>query len=1239
MRKLFYPTFLAFFVSMMLVILAMPSSLSAQCSSVIPPGAPVAPILASDVTINITNLNDEATLDLSTKQFNSITIAGEPNAFTDLLVPDFVTYSFSTPGAGKQMIENGVNGALLGDPGFDAELIAANTSRNLNFYFRVDNNVASTDYVNFSFNNAIASARNRYVIVTERLGNNDMEIQAIDAGGSLIGTPRAIDNVGPPTTTHIATGQNNDNGQEIFMTIYPLTAFVGPNVPINGVRLTQTGAASLSGDGGDGKIFIVYDPFFLTPPPTILLTTSSTQPTCPSGLGTITINALDNGGGALEYSINGNAGPWRSANTFTPGPGTYTVAVRYAANPSCLNTSSSSITLNPNPGCPDPCAVSPFTASITGTGNITCANPAVTLTASPNITVNYDYAWTGPGSFTSADPSVIATVSGTYEVTITHKVTSCFEVATHAIAVDTVPPTVFPASLSLCASAAGGTSANFTLTDVNSTVDPGGTLTLSYHATAALARTGGSPLSSPYPSGSTTVYARAVNTTNGCDTIAPVTLTVIAKPVASPGALAVCSDAPGGNTGTFILTTLNTTVGSASDVITYHNSQSDADNDVTALPTPYTTTAKTIFARVENGSTNCYSTSSVTLTVHTTPNLSASVGNICTGTGGIDLTTLVTDASAAGGTLTAHSTLAAANSGTPTIATTQNPSAGTTTYYIRKTTSTSPACFDIVPVTVNVTTQPTAGTGSSTNRCAAASGISLIALESLLTGETSGGAWTSTGAAAGANFNAATGELDPNGLAPATYTFLYTASAPNCTDDTEPVSVVILETPDLQDASTTICNNPTAVDLNTLVTDLNSAGGSVSFYSSLANANNGSPTIGATPSPTSTTTYYVRKNTATSPVCFDIAAITVNVNQPANAGTATDIEVCEATLGATVVTLSNQVAGEDAGGAWTSIAGTPGANFDAANGTFDPNGLAAGDYTFRYTVTGAAPCANDTEDLTITINPTPDLSLTPATLCNTGSQSIDLETLVTDNASTTGTVTYYTSLGDAQAPTGAITSTVMPTSTTIFYIRKQTANGCFDISGVVITVNQPVTAGTGSSTSSCAVTSGGAIIDLATLLTGESAGGAWTIATGAPGANFDAFTGTLDPNGLAAGTYSFTYTVTGTAPCGNDDENVTVTIHPVPDLVTTPASMCNDGTSDVNLATLVTDNNTTGGLLTYYTTLGAAQAETGALATAVVEPTTTTTYYIRSETTNGCFDITTEVITVFHPVTAGSASN
>ncbi|MFK7845926.1 MAG: SdrD B-like domain-containing protein [Rhodothermales bacterium] len=626
----------------------------------------------------------------------------------------------------------------------------------------------------------------------------------------------------------------------------------------------------------------------------------------------------------------------------------------------------------------------------------------------------------------------------------------------------------------------------------------------------------------------------------------------------------------------------------------------------------------------------------LTITINPTPDLSTTNATICNGSSQ-NLALLVTDNASASGTFTYYETAGAAATGGAGIASTVSPTSNET-YYIRSTTTNG--CFDIASVDVDVNSTVSAGAGSTANVCEAPSGLAVISLASLLTGESGGGTWTSTGANAGVQFDAFTGVLDPNGLATGTYVFNYAvaASAP-CPADNEDVTVIVNASPDLSTIPDTICNDgASSVNLATTVTDNAATTGTFSYHSSLAGAQSGTTDILPTVvvEPTATTTYYIRKEAAAG--CFDVVDVEIVVNQPANAGTAlAAANICFTASGLPTISLDLLLNGENAGGSWALTSGTPGSNFDAFTGTLDPNNLTAGTYTFTYTVTGVFPCPNDAEVVTIIINPTPDLAVNAATICN--GSSIDLATLVSDNASAGGTLTYYNSLGDAQTPTGSLaSSTVGPTSNQVYYVRSETSNGCFDIEAISITVSNTVSAGTATPLSQCYAASGLAVVDLADQLAGESTGGTWALTSGAPGSAFDAFTGTLDPNGLAAGVYTFTYTVAGGGTCPNDDEVVSVTINATPDLTTTPDTICNDGGSSVNLSTLVVDNATTGGTLTFYDDLADAQTPTGALASSTVTPTTTTTYYIRSDATGGCFDIEAVTIQVNNPVTAGTGS-
>jgi gliding motility-associated-like protein len=90
-----------------------------------------------------------------------------------------------------------------------------------------------------------------------------------------------------------------------------------------------------------------------------------------------------------------------------------------------------------------------------------------------------------------------------------------------------------------------------------------------------------------------------------------------------------------------------------------------------------------------------------------------------------------------------------------------------------------------------------------------------------------------------------------------------------------------------------------------------------------------------------------------------------------------------------------------------------------------------------------------------------------------------------------------------------------------------------------IVVNAPVTAGADNTGSVCNNTT----LSLPTLLSGASGGGVWAETTGVPSGQFNAGTGVFNANGLTPGTYTFSYSVTGTAPCPNDQAVFSVTVN------------------------------------------------------------------------------------------------
>ncbi|MCA0133947.1 hypothetical protein, partial [Winogradskyella alexanderae] len=267
---------------------------------------------------------------------------------TGILRPEFANYQFVNPLATNQFIvDQTINIANVseGPAIFDPALIEANSNPDLRHYLSLGNDIDPTDYVEFIYNAPITASSNKYVLITERAGNNPVTVQALDNMNNLTGNVINVTNA-----NYINTGVVTDFGQNIEIAVYPLTALVSSGSEISGIRITQIGAGDLSflRDGGDGKVFILYDPAFLTPPPTFEATTGAA---CPLNSGTITVDATDNGGGTIEYSLTSLSGlndrPWQASNVFTGLPvDTYTPVVRYQSNPGCIAVSSNPIVLD-----------------------------------------------------------------------------------------------------------------------------------------------------------------------------------------------------------------------------------------------------------------------------------------------------------------------------------------------------------------------------------------------------------------------------------------------------------------------------------------------------------------------------------------------------------------------------------------------------------------------------------------------------------------------------------------------------------------------------------------------------------------------------------------------------------------------------------------------------------------------------------------------------------------------------
>lgn len=134
--------------------------------------------------------------------------------------------------------------------------------------------------------------------------------------------------------------------------------------------------------------------------------------------------------------------------------------------------------------------------------------------------------------------------------------------------------------------------------------------------------------------------------------------------------------------------------------------------------------------------------------------------------------------------------------------------------------------------------------------------------------------------------------------------------------------------------------------------------------------------------------------------------------------------------------------------------------------------------------------------------------------------------------------------------TGQTTSSinVNPAITTAYSVTLTHTSGCSSVASKTVATATPPNAGVGTTAAMCK-SEVFSTTDLFALLTGEQVGGTWNTNAFPSGmttvaVNAKITLGVLQRKGFPAGTYIFQYTVTGTSPCPNDTENVTITINP-----------------------------------------------------------------------------------------------
>ncbi|MGG9971197.1 gliding motility-associated C-terminal domain-containing protein [Ferruginibacter sp. SUN002] len=361
----------------------------------------------------------------------------------------------------------------------------------------------------------------------------------------------------------------------------------------------------------------------------------------------------------------------------------------------------------------------------------------------------------------------------------------------------------------------------------------------------------------------------------------------------------------------------------------------------------------------------------------------------------------------------------------------------------------------------------------------------------------------------------------------------------------------------------------------------------------------------ATSTPNTYTVTYTYAASGCNPLASSTANITIN---PAPvAGTLSGNQnIC---VGGNT-TFSSTVAG----GTWSSADITK-ATINSSTGAI--TGIAAGTVTMTYTVTGTGGCSNATA--------TRDVTVTAAPVAGTlsGNQSICVGGSTTFSSTIAGGTWSSADITKAtiNSSTGAITGIAAGTVTMTYTVTG--TGGCSNATATRdVTVTTAPIAGTLSGNQSICV--GGN-----TTFSSTIAGGTWSSAD-ITKATINSSTGAI--TGIAAGTVTMTYTVTGTGGCSNATatRDVTVTAAPIAGTLSGNQSICVGGNTTFN--STVAGGSWSSSDITKAT----INSSTGAI-TGIAAGNVTMTYTVTG--TGGCSNATaTRDVTVTAAPVAGTLS-
>ncbi|MEO8587783.1 MAG: gliding motility-associated C-terminal domain-containing protein [Flavobacteriales bacterium] len=414
----------------------------------------------------------------------------------------------------------------------------------------------------------------------------------------------------------------------------------------------------------------------------------------------------------------------------------------------------------------------------------------------------------------------------------------------------------------------------------------------------------------------------------------------------------------------------------------------------------------------------------------------------------------------------------------------------------------SPCGSSSTTVTVNIAEALFAGVDSTASVCES----ELPCLFDLLGPDAqAGGIWVdvdNSGALVGCAFDASTVAEGT------TWRFDYVLPASGqCESDTARVTITVLDGPSAGcDGFMNLCANSAPVQLaNALGCDPDPGGFWLDPFGVLLPVGTFLPATGAPG-----TYSYVVPGIGTCP--SDTSEVTVGVTQPPNAGNDADLAICSSDGAVDMFTLLGPNA--EAGGVWTFGGGpNPPVHSNFYNPAIDVQG------TYRYTVMGAPPCANDAAFVTVTEHPAPNAGCDGVLTVCSDQDPVLLRSFLGCSPQTNGTW-----MGPS-GPHGNFFDPAVDEPGVYTYTVDGIAP-CEDATAeLTISVTPAVNAGEDAEIFACLDQAPLNLFD--SLGTGAQTGGVWTDVDGSGALVGDIFT----PSVAGNGTWNFTYALPSNGPC------------------------------------------------------------------------------------------------------------